>query len=290
MDISTLKSRTKRIEQLQESLDKMNQGSNNKEDSRFWRVEPDKAGNGSAVIRFLPSKDPNKPDFIRLYTHGFQGPTGKWYIENSLTTLGEEDPVIEYNNALWNSGRQEDRETVSKKTKRRVTFISNVYIVNDPAHPENNGTVKLFKYGKKILDKIKDKAKPTFADESPIDVFDLWEGAEFKLKMIRVDGYANFDKSEFAQKFGKGGQVVPFLDGDEEKIINVMEQTYDLSEFLDRKNFKSYDELKRRLDLVMFPNGKVNKPSIEDLDDNVDLDNSASDDDLSYFQRLAEED
>ena len=221
------------------------------QDDRFWKLEADKAGNASATIRFLPRTvkvvDGNEVvdelPWVRVFSHGFQGPTGKWYIENSLTTLNEADPVGELNSRLWNTGNEADKET-ARKQKRRLHYIANVLIISDPKHPENEGQVKLFKFGKKIFDKIMDKARPTFEDETPVNVFDLWEGADFKLRMRKVDGYPNYDQSVFQEPAAIAG-------GDEDKILAVVNKQYLLSEFMDRKNFKTYDELARKLASVL---------------------------------------
>jgi hypothetical protein len=166
-------------------------------DDRFWRLEGDKAGNGTATLRFLPRVEGDELPWVRIFSHGFQGPTGKWYIENSLTTLGENDPVGELNTQLWNSGSEANKE-IARKQKRKLSFTANVLVVSDPKHPENEGKVFLFKFGKKIFDKIMDKARPTFEDEKPVNVFDFWEGANFKLRMRKKDGYANYDESVFS--------------------------------------------------------------------------------------------
>lgn len=210
-------------------------------DSRFWRLEGDKAGNGTATIRFLPRVEGDELPWVRIFSHGFQGPTGKWYIENSLTTLGENDPVGELNTQLWNSGSEANKE-IARKQKRKLSFIANILVVSDPKHPENEGKVFLFKFGKKIFDKIMDKANPTFADEQPVNVFDFWEGANFKLRMRKKDGYANYDESIFTE---------PTPVGDDDFIVKVAQGQYKLSEFTDRKNFKSYEELKRKLNDVL---------------------------------------
>ena len=211
-------------------------------DDRFWRLEGDKAGNGTATIRFLPRVEGDELPWVRIFSHGFQGPTGKWYIENSLTTLGENDPVGELNTMLWNSGSDANKE-IARKQKRKLSFTANVLIVSDPKHPENEGKVFLFKFGKKIFDKIMDKARPTFEDEKPVNVFDLWEGANFKLRMRKKDGYANYDESVFSDP-------CPAADSDEE-LVRIVNSQFKLSEFTDRSNFKSYDELKKKLDAVL---------------------------------------
>lgn len=280
-------------------------GSKSYADDRFWRLEGDKAGNGTATIRFLPRVEGDELPWVRIFSHGFQGPTGKWYIENSLTTLGENDPVGELNTKLWNSGSEANKE-IARKQKRKLSFIANILVVSDPKHPENEGKVFLFKFGKKIFDKIMDKARPTFEDEKPVNVFDLWEGANFKLRMRKKDGFANYDESLFTEP-------CPVADSDED-ILRVVNAQHKLSEFTDRKNFKSYEELKRKLEEVLSGDSFASKsaaeiaeeedrpvraapepvksapafapkaskpaPSVEDDDDDV----------MSYFEKIAQED
>jgi len=217
------------------------------DDNRFWVPDVDKAGNGYAIIRFLPAPPNEDVPFVRLWDHGFQGPGG-WYIEKSLTTLGKNDPVSEYNTQLWNSGIEANKEIV-RKQKRRLYFVSNIYVVNDPAHPENNGKVFLYRYGKKIFDKINDIMNPGFQDEKPINPFDLWDGANFKLKIRNVEGYRNYDKSEF-------DRVAPLLE-DDEKLEKIWKSEHSLQEFLDPKNFKSYEELKAKLVRVLALEGGI---------------------------------
>lgn len=215
------------------------------EDTRFWKPERDKAGNATATIRFLARTEGDELPWVKLWSHGFKGPTGRWYIENSLTTIGKPDPVGELNMRLWNAS-EDDKSPERKQArdqKRKLNYISNILVINDPKHPENNGKVFLFKFGKKIFDKIMDKARPTFEDEDPVNVFDYWEGANFKLRMKMVDKYPNYDTSEFES-------VAPIADSDEE-ILEIVNQQYKLSEFLDPKNFKSYDELKAKLESVL---------------------------------------
>lgn len=268
-------------------------------DDRFWRLEGDKAGNGTATLRFLPRVEGDELPWVRMFNHGFQGPTGKWYIENSLTTLGENDPVGELNTQLWNSGSDANKE-IARKQKRKLSFIANVLIVSDPKHPENEGKVMLFKFGKKIFDKIMDKARPTFEDEKPVNVFDLWEGANFKLRMRKKDGYANYDESNFSDPVA--------VSSDEERMLQIVNAQNKLSEFTDRKNFKSYDELKKKLNEVLSGDSFVSK-SAADLSDEERPSISApqsksmvastpkskpapSDDDdvMSYFEKIAQED
>lgn len=275
------------------------QDSNSNEDTRFWKPEVDKAGNGMAVIRFLPAPAVDGDDalpWVRVFSHGFQGPGG-WYIENSLTTLNQKDPVSEYNSTLWNSGIEANKE-IARKQKRRLHYISNILVVSDPAHPENEGQVRLFKFGKKIFDKITEAMNPEFADEVPVNPFDLWDGANFKLKIRNVEGYRNYDKSEFADK-------EPVMGGDDDKLENLWKQEYSLKEFLEEKNFKSYDVLKARLDKVLGFEGEVTPrttaedaiveaaaPSSYELDSGLSQVDAAiasdGDDDLDYFKNLAE--
>ena len=211
-------------------------------DERLWKPNVDKAGNGYAVIRFLPAPKGEELPWVRVWNHAFQGPTGQWYIENSLTTLNQKDPVSEYNTQLWNSGVESDKE-IARKQKRKLQYYSNIYVVSDPANPENEGKVFLYKYGKKIFDKLMEAMQPAFEDETAINPFDLWEGANFKLKIRKVDGYWNYDKSEF-----EGASA---LKGSDEELETVYGQEHSLNEFLAPTNFKSYDELKTRLDAVL---------------------------------------
>ena len=227
-------------------------------DDRFWRLEGDKAGNGTATIRFLPRVEGDELPWVRIFSHGFQGPTGKWYIENSLTTLGENDPVGELNTKLWNSGSEANKE-IARKQKRKLSFTTNVLIVSDPKHPENEGKVMLFKFGKKIFDKIMDKARPTFEDEKPVNVFDLWEGANFKLRMRKKDGYANYDESAFMEPSA--------VTENEDKLLAIVNAQHKLSEFTDRKNFKSYDELKKKLEDVLSGDSFASKSAAEIAED-----------------------
>jgi hypothetical protein len=246
MDLNTLRAqRNQDFGKIASAFDKIanpSQDSKSFEDDRFWKLEADKAGNATAVIRFLPRVEGDELPWVKIFSHGFQGPTGRWYIENSLSTLGENDPVGELNSQLWNSGSEANKE-IARKQKRRLHFYANILVVSDPKHPENEGQVKLFKFGKKIFDKIMNKAKPTFEDEKPVNVFDLWDGANFKLRMRKVEGYPNYDESTFTEPL----PVAP----SDEQILAIVNKQYKLSEFLDRSNFKSYEELKTKLDTVL---------------------------------------
>lgn len=249
LDFSALKKQRGSFDNLMKEVEKIAQpatGGDDKKDDRFWSLEVDKAGNGYAVIRFLPPSQGEELPWVRIWNHGFQGPTGKWYIENSLTTLGKQDPVSELNTELWNTGTEANKEIV-RKQKRRLTYIANVLIVKDPAHPENEGKVMLYKFGKKIFDKIKDVMQPQFEDEDPINPFDFWKGANFKLKARNVEGYRNYDKSEF--------ETSTPLSQEDDKLEHIWKKQHSLNEFLDPKNFKTYEELKVKLEQVLNTSG-----------------------------------
>lgn len=248
MDIKQLRAmRNNDFSKMSSEIEKMAnpEGAKSYEDTRFWKPERDKAGNASATIRFLARTEGDELPWVKVFSHGFKGPTGRWYIENSLTTINQPDPVGELNMRLWNS-TSDDNSPARKQAraqKRKLNYVSNILVINDPKHPENNGKVFLFKFGKKIFDKIMDKARPTFEDQDPVNVFDYWEGANFKLRMKNVDGYPNYDASEFESPS-------PAADDDEE-ILSIANQQHKLSEFLEPKNFKSYDELKSKLEQVL---------------------------------------
>jgi hypothetical protein len=266
-----------------------------KDDNRMWQPSVDKAGNGMAVIRFLPAPAVDGDDalpWVRIFNHGFQGPGG-WLIDNCLTTLNEKCPVCEHNSMLWNSGVEANKEIV-RKQKRKLSYMANIYVVSDPSNPENEGKVFLFKFGKKIFDKISEAMNPEFADETPVNPFDFWEGANFKLKIRNVEGYRNYDKSEFSDPSA-------LLDGDDDKLEALWKTEYSLKEFLEKSNFKSYDQLKQRLNKALGLEGVVNmKTTVESADvepfssddlDTSSIDTSSSqDEDLDYFKSLAESD
>jgi hypothetical protein len=256
-------------------------------DERFWKPELDKTGNGYAVLRFLPAPDGEDLPWAKVWSHAFQGPTGQWYIENSLTTLNQKDPVSEANTVLWNTGNESDKE-LARKRKRKLNYYSNVLVVSDPKHPENEGKIKLFKYGKKIFDKLMEAMNPEFEDEKPLNPFDFWSGADFKLKIRKVDGYWNYDKSEFDKPNA-------LFDGDDAKLESLWKQEFSLAEFISATNFKSYDELKERFDRVIA--GTKTVGNVADLTDtepapveqSVDTEESTNDDSMSYFEKLAQE-
>lgn len=287
------------MKKLNKEIEKIEspQYTKNYTDDRFWKPEVDKSGNGYAVIRFLPPVDGEDIPWARVFNHGFQGPTGLWYIENSLTTLGKKDPVSEYNTSLWNSGVEANKE-IARKQKRRLNYMSNIYVVSDPKNPQNEGKVFLYKFGKKIFDKVNDLMNPEFEDENPVNPFDLWEGANFKLKIRKVEGFQNYDKSEFE----KTSQL---LETDQE-LEKVWKSQYPLNEFTSEENFKTYDELKERLDLVLalggpsFPTPKTtpveepvvqSTPKVTTAEDDfaVKATSDEDDEDMSYFAKLAEE-
>ena len=229
------------LSNLSNELEKtQSNNSNSYEDERIWKCERDKSGIGYAVIRFLPPSEGETTPWVRIFSHGFQG-QGGWYIENSLTTFGDKDPVSEFNTSLWNNGTDSGKEQ-ARKQKRRLNYYSNILVIEDPANPQNDGKVKLFKYGKKIFDKINDLMNPEFKDETPVNPFDLWGGANFKIKIRMVDGFVNYDKSEFDS---------PSQLGDDSELETIWNSQHSLQELLDRDNFKSYDELKTKLDRVL---------------------------------------
>ena len=290
---ANLKRNSNSFEKLSKAVEATSAGTeNSKDDNRFWQPEVDKAGNGMAIIRFLPAPAVDGDDalpWVRTFSHGFQGPGG-WFIDNCLTTLNEKCPVCEHNNTLWNSGIEANKD-VARKQKRKLSYLANILVVSDPSNPSNEGQIKLYKFGKKIFDKITEAMNPEFADETPVNPFDMWEGANFKLKIRNVEGYRNYDKSEFAD-------VSALLDGNDEKLEELWKKQFSLKDFTERKNFKPYDQLKGRLNKVLgFTGAPIAKTKAEDTvasfkDDVSVLDSkiSESDDDLDYFKSLADQD
>jgi len=262
-------------------------------DDRIWKPVMDKTGNGYAVIRFLPAVDGEDMPWAKVWNHAFQGPTGQWYIENSLTTINQNDPVSELNSNFWNSGVESDKE-IARKQKRKLQYFANILVVQDKANPANEGKVMLYRFGKKIFDKCMEAMQPAFEDETPMNPFDFWEGADFKLKLRKVEGYWNYDKSEFADPS-------PVFDNDEE-IEALWKKQYPLSEFTSASNFKSYDELKTRMETVLSGTTSVSKAAemmVAEPSTTVTVDTvavpapsvSASSDDedtMSYFEKLAD--
>jgi len=271
------KNRMANLESLSKQVEKLAEKPSY-EDERIWKLERDKTGNGYAVIRFLPAPPKEDVPWVRVWTHGFKGPGG-WYIENSLTTLGKDDPVSKANTALWNSGIDSDKN-IARERRRKLNYYSNIYIVEDAANPENVGKVMLFRYGKKIFEKITGVMNPEFADETPLNPFDLWEGANFKIKMRQIDGFPNYDKSEFTDKCP--------LDGDEKKLEEVWKQQYSLNEIVEEKNFKNYAELEARFNTVIANSG-TEVGTIEESTDDAVATGEKTDDTLDYFKKLAEQ-
>lgn len=267
VDFATLKkNRSKSLDKLNSQLSQIAQKSySDPNEGKFWKPSRDKAGNGFAIIRFLPAPAGEDMPFVRLWDHGFQGPTGLWYIENSLTTLGKDDPVSELNSKLWNTGVEADKEQ-ARKQKRRLHYITNIYVIKDTANPDNDGKVFLFKLGKKIFDKLNDLMNPQFEDEKPVNPFDLWEGANFRLKIRQFEGYANYDKSEF-------DTPGPLFE-DDEKLERVWKEEHSLQEIIHEKHFKSYAELKAKLHRVLNLTGEsddVSRSAENDVDEDLDM-------------------
>ena len=298
MSLSNLKKGSS-LDKLKKAVEQSSAGGGGSKniDDRFWQPETDAAGNGYAVIRFLDTPAVDGEDglpWVQIWNHGFQGPGG-WYIENSLTTLGKNDPVSEHNTVLWNSGIEANKE-IARKQKRKLTYIANVLVVSDAKRPENEGKVFLYKFGKKIFDKIKEKLEPQFADETPLNPFDFWKGANFKVKIRQVEGYRNYDKSEF-------DAAAPLFAGDDAKIEQVWKSAHSLKDFLKPENFKSYDELKAKLDKVLGAGGASAASAKRIDDEQTDApvvrsapakkvtaeDVSVDDDDMAFFEKLAAE-
>ena len=294
MSLSTLK-KSNSLDKLLGAVQSENAPQEKKsyKDDRLWKPVVDKTGNGYAVLRFLPAVDGEDLPWAKVWNHAFQGPTGQWYIENSLTTVGKNDPVSEMNSAYWNSGIESDKE-IARRQKRKLQYFANVYVVEDPTNPQNEGKVMLYRFGKKIFDKCMEAMQPAFKDETAVNPFDFWEGANFKLKIRKVDGYWNYDKSEFASPSS--------LFDDDEQIEEVWKKQYPLSEFSADTNFKSYDELKSRLDVVLSGTTKVGNvadvmedaPRVEPKVDTkpapaATVSNDEEDDTMGYFEKLARE-
>jgi hypothetical protein len=287
VDFSKLKQASGNLDKLAKAVEALNSSEVSSDKEKFWKPEVDKAGNGMATIRFLPTspQDGDSLPWVKIFSHGFQGPGG-WLIDNCLTTKNQQCPVCEHNNKLWNSGIEANKDVV-RKQKRKLNYITNVYIVNDPKHPENNGTVRMFKFGAKIFEKITEAMNPQFEDETPINPFDMWKGANFKLKITKVAGYQNYDKSEF--------ESPSVLKDDDEELEKIWKSQHSLSVLVEDKEFKSYDALKSRLDKVLGLNGEepVTKTTVEQARSEprkpviVDVD---EDDDMAYFSKLASED
>lgn len=301
MSFESLKRNRDQISKLVQAAEQAGGGNqqqqkNNYQDERIWKPTVDKAGNGYAVLRFLPAAEGQDLPWVRYWDHGFKGPTGLWYIENSLTSIGQPDPVGELNSRLWNSGIDADKEK-ARSQKRRLHYVANVLVMQDPSAPQNEGKVMLFKFGKKIFDKLMDVMQPQFADETPVNPFDMWEGADFKLKIRNVEGYRNYDKSEFDGQTALHG-------GDDTQLESVFNQVHDLGEFTDPKNYKTYDELKAKLMRVLGEETEMGAPSVAQMNQvnepapapmaepvtAAEMNTSEDDDTMSYFAKLANDD
>ena len=298
--LSELRKQRGNFDNLMKEVEKIsNPTSFKKGDDREWKPTVDKAGNGYAVIRFLPAPQGEDMPWVRIWNPGFQGPTGKWYIENSLTTLNKQDPVSELNSELWNSGVEANKE-IARKQKRRLNYYANIMVVEDKANPDSEGNVYLYKFGKKIFDKIKDVMQPQFEDEQPVNPFDFWEGANFKLKIRQVEGFRNYDKSEFDNPSA--------ISDDDAKIEEAWAKQHSLQEKVSPGEFKTYEELKSKLDMVLTGGAKVataeqiSQTTNDAADDHfiekvksvqaspTTSDESTDEDDtLSYFKSLAED-
>tara|TARA_Y100001949_G_C15929792_1_gene305092 strand:- start:146 stop:1021 length:876 start_codon:yes stop_codon:yes gene_type:complete len=291
MTFAALKQSSGKFDKLQAELEKINNpvSTSSFQDERFWKPELDKSGNGYAIIRFLPQPEGESLPWARVWSHAFSGPGG-WYIENSLTTIGAKDPVSEYNTELWNSGNEADKDT-ARKQKRVLKYFANIYIVSDSKHPEYEGRVFLFRFGKKIFDKLTEAMNPAFDDEEALNPFDMWKGADFKLKIRKVDGYWNYDKSEFASP----KQLLE----DEDQLEAIYKKQYSLEAFTVADQFKTYDELKEKLHKTLTGSGvgsknvtdfaapTPKKPAVTEVAKQAD---GTDDDTLSYFSKLAEDD
>ena len=294
--ISDLRKSRGNIDTLLAQVEKMSATTTteSKDEGKEWKLQVDQAGNGSAIIRFLPAPKGEDMPWSRIWTHGFQGPTGKWYIENSLTTLNQPDPVSELNTQLWNTGAEADKDT-ARKQKRRLSYYSNILVVSDPTNPENEGKVFLFRYGKKIFDMVQDQLKPEFPNQDPVNPFDFWDGVDFALVARNVAGYRNYDSSEFTAQS-------PVLD-DDDALEGLWKKEFSLAELVAADQFKSYEDLKKRLGYVLGNKPVRNDESFEDESEGrgsaeqvvaaatapTPAASEEEDDALSYFAKLAEE-
>jgi hypothetical protein len=304
-NFASLKKSSADIGRLSKEIEKINapQGSDREEDNRYWKLERDKAGNGMAVIRFLPAPAVDGDDslpWVRYFDHGFKGPSGKWYIENSLTSIGQKDPVSEFNAQLWNASSDENswQRKQAREQKRRLHYVTNIYVVKDPANSSNEGKVFLYKFGKKIFDKLTAAMNPEYEGDKPLNPFDFWNGANFKLRSRMVAGYVNYDTSSFDNPGA-------LLDDDAE-LEKIWKSEHSLKEVLDPKNYKSYGELKRRLEDVLgsqlgsadpvkdqITDSVTQKPNFEAAKQRKSVEDTppwtdSDDGDLDYFKSLAE--
>lgn len=299
--LATLKKSSASIDRLAKEIDKLNNPNaeySQQEDTRFWYPAVDKAGNGQAIIRLLPAPAVDGDDalpWVRLFSHGFQGPTGKWYIENSLTTLNQKDPVSELNTKLWNQSNDDESpgRKQARAQRRKLVYISNILVISDPANPENEGKVFLYRYGKKIFDKIASAMTPEFAGDKPVNPFDFWSGANFRLKIRNVAGYRNYDASTFENPSSVATS--------DEEIETIWNKEHSIKEFVATDKFKPYDDLKKRLDEVLgidsakagaervTPDQVYNKPVSKPVEDSIPWSGDDDDDSLKYFSKFAED-
>ena len=292
---SNLKRSRNNFDKLTKAIESSGQSSESgsRDDTRFWQPEVDKTGNGFAVIRFLSAPAADGDDalpWVRVFSHGFQGPGG-WFIDSCLTTVNEKCPVCESNSVLWNSGIEANKK-IARDRKRKLNYIANILVVSDPKNPDNEGQVRLFKFGKKIFDKISEAMNPEFEDEKPVNPFDFWEGANFRMKIRNVEGYRNYDKSEFDSPSA-------LFDGDDAKLEELWKSEFSLKEFVDKSQFKSYESLKTRLDKVLgVPSSQISSRAVDNDDvgsfnesNGFDIDSKVTEDDeeLDYFKSLANE-
>ena len=291
MNIETLRSlRSKSMTSITNGIEKISNPTGSYEDDRIWKLEADKAGNATAIIRFLPAtiKETDSDDvpFVRIYSHGFQGPSGRWFIEQCLTSIGEDCPVCSENSKLWAKGDDESKRVVRDR-RRKTRYYSNVLIISDPKNPENEGKVKLFSYGTKIFDKIKDKINPTFEDEQPVNVFDYWEGANFKIRQRKVEGYPNYDQSQFLESTAIGT---------DDYILEISKQQHLLNELIKPSEFMPFDAQARKLNEVIGSSDEQPRKTseIESVKTKIQTASSVTvddndDDTLEYFRKIANE-
>tara|TARA_R110000851_G_scaffold76150_1_gene167653 strand:+ start:3950 stop:4867 length:918 start_codon:yes stop_codon:yes gene_type:complete len=305
MSFAELKTRRTDLSAMVQAASGGEQKTDNRNDERLWQPSRDKAGNGYAVIRFLPGSADAPTPWVRYWDHFFKGPTGQWYVEKSLTSIGMPDPLAEANSRLWNEDGSDEAKSTVRDRKRNLRYMANIQILSDPSNPENEGQVKLYRFGKKIFDKIMDTMQPQFPDEAPINPFDMWKGADFTVKIRKVEGYVNYDASSF-----KAPSAMAGTDDDLEAIYN---KQHDMSEWTDPKNYKSYDELKSRLAIVLGESSPSTRKQAEDLANNIPWDEPTTkaapvttsapapvtataessmeeDDTMQYFAKLAAED
>lgn len=291
IDFSQLKKQSSLGSQTEKLLKKLEESASYGTDiQNVFKLETDKMGNGRAVIRFLPAPKGEDDPFIKLYNHGFQN-NGKWFIENCPTTLGRQCELCSRNSELWNSGVDANKE-IARSRKRKLNYYSNILVINNPANPDLEGQVMLFRYGAKIFDKIKSAMKPEFEEDAAIDPFDFWTGADFRLRVKQVAGYPNYDDSTFCS--------MSVLNGDDEKLQEIWEKEYSLQELISPDKFKSDEEFTKRLDFVLGNKQTTVHDDSESQEEELDMmkeleesyasrsgGSSEEEDALAYFEQLA---